>query len=314
VAGVVRSLARLALKEPRRMSAELRAPLTALGSPLAIIKGRARLRRSSRLPRRTLRPLQATWREVFTMERDRRQQRAAARRAVVIRDELDIAERAQRAATRRIWLTVVLVLSAAMTLFVLGPLLTAGQLAGGALAPSHAGVRDLWHAATSGYIATGFGHAGPANPLLLVLLVPASAGSLLAIKLGGVRSAVLTLSIPAAHRTAWMRADTTTRSPATRGWVALMWSLAPALHVALSDGRLGILLAHVFLPPVVLGAVRGAGKAVADTSEQLRPEGSVAAAAGGSLALIVVVASVPSLLPASLLIFIIEIGRASCRE
>lgn len=313
VAGVVRSLARLALKEPRMMSAELRAPLTALGSPLAIIKGRARLRRSSRLPRRTLRPLQATWREVFTMERDRRQQRAAARRAVVIRDELDIAERAQRAAKRRIWLTVVLVLSAAMTLFVLGPLLTAGQLAGGALAPSHAGVRDLWHAATSGYIATGFGHAGPANPLLLVLLVPASAGSLLGINLGGVIAALIILSIPAAALTAWMGSGAITRSPATRGWVALMWSLAPALHVALSDGRLGILLAHVFLPLVVLGAVRGAGKAVADTSEQLRPEGSVAAAAGGSLALIVVVASVPSLLPASLLIFIIAAIAAGKR-
>jgi len=304
-AGLVRALGRIVLKEPRMISAEIRAPLAVWAAPVSLARSRAQARRSKRLPRRVLRPLQATWREVYALERDRRQNRAAARRALVIRDELDIAEQAQRATRRRGWLTLTLLAAVALTLTVLGPLVTAGQLTGGALAPSQASLADLWSAATGQYVAGGLGHDLPANPLLLVLLAPAALGSALGLNLGAVITALFILALPLAALNAWAAAGALTRSPAVRAWAALAWVVAPALQFALGTGRLGALLAHVFLPLAVLGAIRGAGVAATDTIEQRRPEGSVAAASGGALALAVVVGAAPALLPAAVALVVI---------
>src|SRR5690625_3893404 len=299
-AGFLRALGRIVLKEPRMISAELRAPLSIWAAPVSLMRGRAQARRSRRLPRRVLRPLQATWREVYALERDRRQHRAASRRALVIRDELDIAERAARAARRRGWLTLTLVAAGALTLTILGSLITAGQLIGGALAPSQASLAALWQAATNQYVATGFGQDLPANPLLLVLLLPTALGATIGLNLGAVITAIFILALPVAALNAWAAAGALTRSPAVRAWVAIAWTVAPALQFALGEGRLGALLAHVFLPLVVLGAIRGAGAAATDTVEQRRPEGSGAAAAGGALALAIVVGAAPAPLPAAL--------------
>src|SRR5690625_615738 len=304
-AGLVRALGRIVLKEPRMISAEIRAPLSIWAAPVSLARSRAQARRSKRLPRRVLRPLQATWREVYALERDRRQHRAAARRALIIRDELDIAEQAQRATRRRGWLILTLIGAVALTLTVLGPLLTAGQLTGGALAPSGAALADLWSAATGQYVAGGFGHDLPANPLLLVLLAPAALGSVLGLNLGAVITALFLLALPLAALNAWAAAGALTRSPAVRAWAALAWVVAPALQFALGTGRLGALLAHVFLPLAILGAIRGAGVAATDTIEQRRPEGSVAAASGGALALAVVVGAAPALLPAAVALCVV---------
>src|SRR5690625_3974604 len=304
-AGRVRALGRIALKEPGMISAEIRAPLSVWASPVALMRGRAQARRSTTLPRRVLRPLQATWREVYALERDRRQHRAASRRALIIRDELDIAERAARAARRRGWLTLTMVATLALTLVIMGPLMTAGQFAGGALAPAQAALSDLWQAATGQDVTAGFGLDVPANPLLLVLLPAAPLGSLFGLNLGGVIAAIFLLALPLAALNTWAAAGAITRSPAVRAWAALVWVSAPALQIALGHGRLGALIAHVFLPLVVLGAIRGAGVAATDTVEQRRPEGSVAAAAGAAIALAIVIGAAPALLPATIILAVI---------
>lgn len=304
-AGIIRAVGRILLKEPAMITAELRAPLAVWAAPIALARGRSQARRSSRLPRRALRPLQATWREVYQLERDRRQQRAAVRRSLIIRDELDIAEAAQRSAARRGWLTLTLVAAVSLTLAVLGPLITAGEIAGGALAPSQATLGELWRAATGLYVDTGFGLEAPANPLLIALVPPAALGAVFGLNLGAVVTALVLLALPLAALTAWAASGALTRSPLVRFWAALAWVTAPAAQFAIGEGRLGALMAHTVLPLVFLGAIRAVGVGAADTPAQRRPDGSVAAAAGGALALAGVVASAPALLPAALVLVLI---------
>ena len=58
---------------------------------------------------------------------------------------------------------------------------------------------------------------------------------------------------------AWAAAGAATRSVGVRAWAAVVWAGAPALLLALGDGRLGAVLAHVALPWVALGLARAVG-------------------------------------------------------
>lgn len=255
----VRALVRVATKEPLLAVTELAAPLRALGRPSAVLGARRRARRTRRLSRRTLRPLQASSRDVWSEWRDRRLAHAEARRVVHAPSELELRELAALTTRRRSTLGLLVVLLGGVTAVALGALV--GPVAGGAalvgraLAPATAGLDQLWQAASSGWVADGLGAAGPADPLLLVLLpVTALVGDLSravavlmlgAVLLGGVG--------------AWFAAGAATRSVAVRLWAALAWAAAPALLVGLGDGRLGAVLAHLALPWLVLGLARATG-------------------------------------------------------
>ncbi|GIG20162.1 hypothetical protein Cch01nite_08860 [Cellulomonas chitinilytica] len=260
VGGVLRTFVQLAVKQPGLAVDELVAPLVALLRPHAVVGARARARRTRRLPRRTLHPLQAGWREVWTQARDRRLARAAARKVVQAPSELELRELAALATRRRTTLGVVVVLLAAATAVALGalvgPVAGGARLVGGALLPAVSELGDLWAAATSGWVAGELGGPGPADALLTVLVGPTAvaAGSL------GTAVAVLVLgAVLLSGVGAWAAAGAATRSTVSRAWAAVVWASAPVLLLGVTGGRLGPVVAHAALPWVALGVARALG-------------------------------------------------------
>ena len=265
-AGAVRSLVRIATKEPLLAVTEVTAPLAVLARPGAVLRARRHASRTRRVSRRTLRPLQASWREVAREWRDRRLAHAEERRIVHAPSELELRELAALATRRRATLGALAAVLVGVSVLALGPVtgvaLGGWPLVGGALAPATATVGELWQAATSGWIAGGLGDAGPADALLTVLL-PAAAlgGGSLSVAVG-----VLMLgSVLLSGLGAWFAAGAATRSVGVRMWAALVWAAAPALLLGLGDGRLGAVVAHMALPWLALGLARATGSHQVDT-------------------------------------------------
>ncbi len=164
VAAVVRSLLRVAAKDGRLAAAELAAPVVAVLHPARMARSRSVARRARRLPRRSLRVLQNTWREVFREERDRALARSEARRVVQAPSELELAELAALATRRRLGLAALVVALAGLTTAVLGPLVVAAiggrtRWWAAGCCPRDGDLGDLWRAATLGWVPAGLGVA-----------------------------------------------------------------------------------------------------------------------------------------------------------
>lgn len=264
-AGVVRALGRFATKEPQLVAGELVAPWRVLAAPRRILRARRRARASTVLPRRTLRPLQAAWRDVVGQLRDRRLTAAEARRSRTAPSELELAELQALRARRRWTLGAVAVAAVALDLVVLGELagrvLGGARLSGGSLLFGDADLGALWAAATSWWSSGGLGQPSPPEPLLAALLpfVALTGG------VGGATAVLLLGSLVLAALGAWYAAGAATRSVSLRAWAALVWTAAPALLVGLEQARLGAVLAHVTLPWFLLALARGVGAARTDS-------------------------------------------------
>jgi GT2 family glycosyltransferase len=261
VATLARAAGELAVKQPALAAAEVRGAFAALSRPAALLRARRRAAATRRLPRRTLWALQASWREVWAQAQDRRLARAEARKVQRAPSELEIGELAALATRRRVTLGALVAVLAAASAVAFGrllvPVVGAGaRLAGGALAYASSSLSELWSAATSGWVRDGLGVAGPADPLLTVLAVPAAV-------LGGHLAAVVDVlllgSVVLAGVGAWAAAGAATRSAGARAWAAVTWAAAPALLLAVGSGRLGAVLAHATLPWVALGVARAIG-------------------------------------------------------
>ncbi|HEY0188635.1 MAG TPA: glycosyltransferase [Cellulomonas sp.] len=266
LAGLVRLLVRIAAKEPQLAAAEVSAPLRALGRPGAVVRARGRIRRTRRLSRRTLRPLQGDLRTVWQQWQDRRLTRREARRVVQAPSELELRELAALAVRRRIGLAVVTVLLVALSAVAFGrqivPVIGGDSLVGGALVRVQTGLGTLWQAATDGWVTTGLGERGPADALLTALL-PLSALA------GGRTDLVLAVLLLGAALIAgvgaWFAAGAATRSVTVRAWAAVAWAALPSLVLAAGQGRVGAVLVHVALPWCALGLARAVGVHQVDT-------------------------------------------------
>jgi GT2 family glycosyltransferase len=260
LAGLVRVLVRVTTKEPVLAAAEIAAPLRALGRPAAVLRARAQARRTRRLPRRTLRPLQADWRTVWQQWRDRRLTRSEARRVVRAPSELELREMAALAVRRRAGLAVAVVALLAVAALAYGrvivPLTGGASLVGGALLRVQTGLGDLWQAATDGWVAGGLGDAGPADPLLTALLPFAA---LTGGRLDLVVAVLVLGAVPLAGIGAWFAAGAATRAVTVRVWAAVVWAVLPPLLLASGQGRVGAVLVHVTLPWLVLALARAVG-------------------------------------------------------
>jgi GT2 family glycosyltransferase len=260
IAGLLRSLIRVASKDPALAVAELAAPVAALLHPGRMARVRRAARRGAVLSRRSLRPLQGSWRDVVREQQEAHFVRAEQRRLGGAPSELELSELAALSHRRRLGLGVLVVALVALTALVLGDLIAAvlggGSLVGGGLLPAQAGLGELWRAATSGWVAGDLGSPGPADTLLAVLAPVA------AITGAGTAGAVNLLFLGAlllAGLGAWFAAGAATRSVGTRLWAALVWVAAPGLALAVDGGRLGAILAHLALPWAALGVARAIG-------------------------------------------------------
>lgn len=287
-AGLVRALVRVATKEPLLAGTELTAPVGALLHPGAVVRARRRGRTTRRLPRRALRPLQATWRDVWDEWRDRRLAGAEVRRTWRAPSELELRELAALATRRRVGLGALVVLLAAATTLGLGSLVgraaSGASLRGPALLQASSDLGELTHAALARWVTGGLGAAGPADPLLAVL-VPLTA--LLGGELARAVAVVLLGAVVLAGVGAWFAAGAATRSVGARLWAAVAWASAPALLLAVGDGRLGAVLVHAMLPWVALGVARATGVQRRDSvlsglaTAQREPDEPVAEEASG---------------------------------
>ena len=125
---------------------------------------------------------------------------------------------------------------------------------------------------------------------------------------------LLILAMPLSALGAWFAAGALTARRRLRLAAALLWAAAPALQVALNQGRLGALVAHVMIPVLVLALLRATGTAAGRGVHAVPAPGqgrliptpaarpgvngtpSWTAAAAAGLALAVVTAAAPSLL------------------
>jgi GT2 family glycosyltransferase len=314
-------------KEPGRGASRCAATLAALASLGALAKGRRNAARTRRVARGTVRGVRATRDDIRSHRRAYLESEYAER---VIGDgagaDNALSEPtgdsdhdfAALAVSSKGWsgtgAVVVAVLALASSLLALIPLLGAQAVSGGGLLPVSADLGMIWHHATSWWTELGPGTAGHGDPFDAVLWALGILGS------GDPNRAVvwsLVLAPALAGIGAWSFAAALTEHRWPRIGAALVWAASPALQEAVAQGRLGSVVAHVFLPWAALGVVRSVGAArvrgTVGIERVPRPgSGGVpswTAAAAGGLALAVVTAGSPSLLAlATVVVVAVSLG------
>lgn len=313
----------IAVKDPGHGFSQLIATFVALGRPGAVVRGRRDAARTRRIRRSVIKGLQTPRREVWAHRRSLIEALGSDDSGDAARTD-PLAEQpsgdstddfAALTTSERGWVgngaLLAVFLTAAASLIGLSGFFSAEAVTGGALIPVSSKVSDIWHHATAWWIGLGAGLPGHGDPFALLLWVLGLVGG------GDANSALawlLLLAMPLAGLSAWFAAGGLTTRRRFRLVAALVWGGAPALQVALNQGRLGALVAHIMIPLLVLallratGTARGQGRFAVPEPGDPRflekppakpgvngtPSWTAAAAAG--LALAVVAAAAPSLL------------------
>lgn len=324
----------IAVKDPGHGFSQLVATFAALARPAALAKSRRTAASTRRIRRSVIRKLQTPRREVWNHRRSLIEALGADNSTAdgLVPDPLadqptgdSSDDFAALTTTERGWvgtgaLAAIIVASAA-SLTALTGLFRAEAVSGGGLMPVSASLGEIWHHASSWWISLGAGLPGKGDPFDYVLWILGVLG-------GGDANAamawLLLLAAPLSGLTAWFAAGGVTTRRRFRFIAALFWAAAPALQVALNQGRVGALIAHMMIPLLVLALLRATGSAVGHGRFALpfpverrfsekpparpgingTPSWTAAAAAG--LALAVVASSAPALLiPAAVLIVLL---------
>ncbi|MGG6380851.1 glycosyltransferase family 2 protein [Paenarthrobacter sp. NEAU-H11] len=319
------------VKDPGHGLSQLVATCAALGRPRAVAKARRSARQTRRIRRSVIRKLQTPRREVWSHRRSLMEALGSDNSPADDLEQDPLAHQptgdasddfAALATSKRGWvgngaLATVIIASVASMLALTG-LFRADAVTGGALIPVSGELGDLWHHASSWWITLGAGLPGRGDPFGYVLWILGVLGG------GDANPAIawlLLLATPLSGLTAWFAAGGLTVRRRLRLAAAVFWAAAPALQVALNQGRAGALVAHIMLPLLVLALLRATGSAIghgrftlpapADGRLGDRPPArpgingtpSWTAAAAAGLTLAVVAASAPSLLaPAAVVI------------
>ncbi len=265
---VLRAAGQILRKQPGLAPAELIAAfVTAFTCFVPVARGRRHLRRARTTGWSTIAPLRVPWSDVrFRRSLLRENGRPLHRRVPIA------------FLSGGGFVTVLAVLGISVILNY--PLLGAGALSGGALAPL-GDLHSLWKAVAWGWHPIEAGFVGPADPFVAVLAVLGS------ITFWSPSTAIVwlwILALPIAALGGWFAAAQFTLRPWLRTTGALVWAAAPTLLAALDSGRIGAVVVHLVAPFALLAAFR------------MRRSWTAAAA----LALLgaVVAAGAPSLLPA----------------
>jgi GT2 family glycosyltransferase len=319
---LLRLIFSIAVKDPGYGFSQLLATAAALARPAALARGRRNAARTRRVRRSVVKALQTERREVWGHRRSLMEALGAddARSSEDSNDPLEeqpsgdsTDDFAALSTNERGWVgngAVAAVILATVASFAgLAALFQADAAAGGALLPVSARLEDIWHHASTWWIGLGAGLPGHGDPFGYVLWILGLLGG------GNANGAViwlLLLAMPLAGLAAWFASGALTSYRRFRLAAALVWAAAPALQVAVNQGRLGALLAHVMMPLLVLALLRATGSALGRGRFVPVPAGSLAdqppakpgvngtpswtAAAAAGLALAVITAAAPSLL------------------
>ena len=179
-----------------------------------------------------------------------------------------------------------IVLSGFVSYRLFGP----GHIVGGALGSTDVSWRDFLDRLLSQNLDIATGAAVPADPYHLVLAV------LSLPFLGNVDIMIRTLILLApilAGIAAYRAAGVIVKRKWVRGFAGLLWIAAPIFVIALSTGRLGVILVWIAAPLFVITLGRS-----------LRT-GSIAAAATGGLLLFLMISGVPMMLPLGIILTVV---------
>ncbi|WP_017195717.1 glycosyltransferase [Actinomyces massiliensis] len=259
VLGIVRAGARLLTKSPPLARAELGAALAVASRGGAVRRGRKRLAAHATVRRSVLTRLYVDASDIRSVRRDRlRQERERVARAAAP-SELELRELAALARRRRIVLAGVLLVAVVVAGVGLSSLLVTGTVTGGATVGLTATGRSLWSAAWATWAASGDGYTAVANPLLALLALPVAVAGHVGLDGDGLVRLLFLAAVPLAALGAWFAAGTATRRTSLRAWAALTWALAPALLLAIGQGRLTAVLVHLTLPWALTALARAVG-------------------------------------------------------
>ncbi|WP_237740823.1 glycosyltransferase [Crystallibacter crystallopoietes] len=323
--GLFSFVASTVAKDPGHGLRQLIATVQALFRPVDFLQSRRQAARTRTTARSIVRPLMVRRQDVFAYRRSLMES-LSAEHVVGDGTGMDAAgsheptggsdDFAALASPLRSWVgtgaVVAVLVLALVSLIGMFGFLGAPALVGGALRPVSTDLAEIWHNASTWWISLGSGIPGHGDPFGYVLWLLALLG------LGNGSAAVLAiivLAMPLAAFAAWLAAGAFTQRRALRFWAAFFWASLPALHVALGSGRLGALIAHLMIPWAILGLVRATGSAVQrQNPDPLKPRPEIihkpgingipswTAAAAAGLALAVITASAPALLPVIIVI------------
>jgi GT2 family glycosyltransferase len=271
---LARGVGQVLLKHPDRIVAEVAAALSALTQLAGVFEARALLARTQVVSWAAVESLRLSAPEV-------QKRRAISRETRLAEAE----EKAQVQARPAIfpalpWLLLALTALAGL---IHGRWWGAEGLLGGGLLPVSGTVQDLWAGvwSTTPYSVSLDAASVPADPIQFLL---AAMGSLtwwqpsLAVVL------LFVAAIPLAGLVAWWGASQVLSKAWTTAVVAGIWAVAPTFLLALGDGRIGAVIAHIALPWLVGSAL--------SAHESWQRVGQL------SLATLIVLAAAPILWPA----------------
>ncbi len=271
---VVRLVLSILVKEPGYGFSQFTATLAAMMRPVAIARGRRTAAKTRRVHRSVVRGLQTPTREVRANRRSLLEAIRPADDAAPVSDLLspepsgDAADDfAALATNERGWVGTGAVAAACVALAaalvgLLG-LLRSGAITGGGLLPLSATPAGIWANASTWWISLGAGLPGHGDPFGYVLWVLSILG-------GGDANAsmawLLVLAMPLSAVGAWFASGALTTKRRFRTVAALLWAGAPSLLIAINEGRVGALVAHIMMPLLLLALVRASGSAIGQTS------------------------------------------------
>ncbi|MPZ60774.1 MAG: glycosyltransferase [Propionibacteriales bacterium] len=299
VGSVLRALGLVLVKAPGAAADELVALLATWVKPMRLLRGRVRRRRAHRVPHSAVRPLLAPWWAPYRQAVDLVGQVVAeavaavserTRRTARGAETGPVADEAQNLTAQPgmvTWLlgrpmALVAIGLAVLSLFggvdVVGP----GLLRGGALLPAAPGAADWWSLYGETWHPVSTGSDLPAPPYVAVL------GGLATVLLGKawlVVDLLIGFSVPLTALAAYALTRRLVRSTPVAIWAAVSYALLPVLTGAVSQGRLGTVVATMVAPL----AARGLISTVRGSDQQRRWR----AAVGAGLVLAVLTAFVP---------------------
>ncbi|MET1020169.1 MAG: glycosyltransferase, partial [Microterricola sp.] len=276
---ILRSLWHLVAKRPGAIPGEFHAAFRTAFGGSRVMGARRNLARTRRFGWAAIAQLRMPWEQ---LREHRAHERAVSQGPAV---ETVPRERPDFFAGGGAWIVLLAALAGGIAF---SPFASASTITGGGLLPLSDSVAELWANAALGWRDIGTGGLGAADPFAAVLAVLGS------ITFWSPTQSIVGLyliALPLAALGAWWCVAWF----AERSWApnvaGLLWAFAPPFLTALTDGRLGAVIAHLLLPWLVLCAVRAAR--------------SWGAAASAALLFAAVSAAAPVLVPALLLLWII---------
>ncbi|MDN4482659.1 glycosyltransferase [Demequina lignilytica] len=301
LSALARAVLRIAQNESRMVGADLAVPWRVLARLPAVPGMRARIRRGASRPRSAVRPFLVGVRGVATHVRSRELRAYDRWKAASAPTDMVAQEVAAAGLRRRAALGGVLVAAITVSVLLHGTWLRAliggRMLAGEALGVTDVPLSYLWERTWSGWTVEGLG-APAIDGAFAALMLSAAALP------GGTRvwiGLLLGLGVALAAMSAWFASGAATRSLWARALIALAYGLWPLHLQAISDGRVGAVVAHVMLPWAALAIARAAGwhrgEAVGDGEEHPPVRlASPSAAMGAAFSSAVIVVAAPVLL------------------